>query len=307
MAGSEQYVRLSLELNLFFLRILKEHAIFAAASVPPKDAHISMQFVSMNRTLEALLSRAISLSQGNISEEVKNSSELVTEFTLPAEQAAQTLTGIPIDTTLTVREMNLGYRKIYPTKESIVNRVSALNQDIIKVGNSAVRFQTNILNQILSCKAFSYTYPLNLDHVIREARAYINTLSKLQAKRDKDVTLKELIEEEVFWNDIMEEHSKFIRGYLDPSETKLFRKANEFAEEFEKLEEKTKALVNNPSDVKSVTDDSYKLVTELRNFKRQGTEGLLHCKIKAIMPALLADHVTREANYYLRILRDIKI
>lgn len=36
MLSNEQYVRLSLELNLFFLRIVKEHNVFAAASLLPK-------------------------------------------------------------------------------------------------------------------------------------------------------------------------------------------------------------------------------------------------------------------------------
>lgn len=93
-------------MNLFFLRIAKEHTIFAAASLPPKYAHISMQFLSMNRSLERLLSRTVLLSHGNVSQNVINSSELVTEFTLPTEKATQSLTGIPINISITMEELN---------------------------------------------------------------------------------------------------------------------------------------------------------------------------------------------------------
>lgn len=131
-------------------------------------------------------------------------------------------------------------------------------------------------------------------------------LNRVENRQGKDTTVRGLIEEEIFWNDIMEEHSKFIRGYLDPSEKQLFKTANHFAEQFDKLEEDTKALLTNSNNLNKVTKESYNLVTELRNFKRQGTEGLLACKVKAIMPALLGDHVTREANHYLRLLSACK-
>lgn len=39
----------------------------------------------MNKNLERLLSKTVSLAQGNISEDVMNSGELVTKYTLPSE------------------------------------------------------------------------------------------------------------------------------------------------------------------------------------------------------------------------------
>ena len=310
MLSKEQYIRLSLELNLFFLRIVKEHNVFAAASLPPKSAPVSMKLVSMNKNLDRLLSMTISLAQGNISQEVMTSGELITPRTLPAEKAVQFLTGIPIDTSITVREMNLGFRGYYDYRLDMVasvNTISNLNKEILKAVTEGINFQKNMLSQVLSCKAFSYTYPLNLEHVIHEASAYVDILKRLESKQGEDTTVKGLIEQEMFWNHIMEEHSEFIRGYLDPSEKALFKTANDFAEEFEALENATKALVSNPGNIEEVTKDSYNLVKELRNFKVQGTEGLLACKIKAIMPALLADHVTREANHYLRLLSAAEI
>ena len=40
---------------------------------------------------------------------------------------------------------------------------------------------------------------------------------------------------------------------------------------------------------------------EYRDFKAAGTEGILTCKIDSIILPLLADHVLREANHYIRI------
>lgn len=46
------------------------------------------------------------------------------------------------------------------------------------------------------------------------------------------------------------------------------------------------------------------LTQKFRDFKRAGVEGIETCKIKSIILPLLADHVLREVNHYLRLLED---
>ena len=46
------------------------------------------------------------------------------------------------------------------------------------------------------------------------------------------------------------------------------------------------------------------LTQKFRDFKQAGVEGIETCKIKSIILPLLADHVLREANHYLRLLED---
>lgn len=304
MISDEQYVKLSLELNLFFLRIVKEHNVIAGASLPPKYAPILMQIIVVNKKLHALLSKTISLSQGKISKEAMNSSTFITSFTLSAEKTTSYLTGVPINTSITAKEINLGYRNYYSELFNITTSISMLNKAILALVNFVINFQAGLLNRILSCKAFSYTYPSNIDHVIKEERAYVNMLNMLEKRQDQNTTTPQsIIKQEIFWNDIMEDHAEFIRGYLDPSETALFNTANNFAQRFSNIEAATNALTTNPNNLDNITKDIYALVTEFRNFKSKATEGLLSCKIKAIMAPLLADHVTREANYYLKVLR----
>jgi hypothetical protein len=299
---NNQYIRLSLEFNLFFLRIAKEHAIFAAASLPPRDRMVAQQLLALKNSFERLLSEAVTLSNGMISEEVLTSGELVTEFTLPAENATQFLTGIPIDTSITKRELDMIAKGTQRQNEDLLDEVSNLNQVAIELLTTALNLKVKLLKDVLSCKAFSYTYPLLLDHVIRETRFAIITLTKLQ-NRDTIDSVKEIVQFEINWNRIMGEHSKFIRGYLDPSENALFEKSNAFAKEFDALLAQTLRLEENPGLLPQITKESLQKVTELRNFKVQGTQGILACKIKSIIPPLLSDHVLREANHYLRLLR----
>lgn len=52
----------------------------------------------------------------------------------------------------------------------------------------------------------------------------------------------------------------------------------------------------------TISEKSLAKTCELRDFKAAGTEGILNCQIKSIILPLLADHVLREANHYIRIL-----
>jgi hypothetical protein len=104
----------------------------------------------------------------------------------------------------------------------------------------------------------------------------------------------------------MAEHAKFIRGLLDPTENELFDKFTNFGKEFDQLIVESKAAMNKTIPQEKVTEDSLKATEEIRNFKRQGTEGLLACKIKSIIIPLLGDHTLREASHFLRLLKIFK-
>ena len=106
---------------------------------------------------------------------------------------------------------------------------------------------------------------------------------------------------EAFWNQIMMEHAEFIRGLLDPTECDLMNTADEFAKEYCELLEMAKQ-----QDCKAreaLTSRALELTERYRDFKVAGVEGITGCKIRSIIIPLLADHVLREANHYLRILK----
>ena len=61
-------------------------------------------------------------------------------------------------------------------------------------------------------------------------------MQRLNRKEELDFE-QEAIEQEMFWNRIMAEHSLFIRGLLDPTENELIAAANNFGNEFNELYE----------------------------------------------------------------------
>ena len=105
---------------------------------------------------------------------------------------------------------------------------------------------------------------------------------------------------EEFWNRIMMEHALFIRGLLDPTEVKLIETADKFAAEYQELLEKAR---QQDCRALGMTQETLEETLRYRDFKAAGTEGILNCKIASIILPLLADHVLREANHYIRLLQ----
>ena len=100
----------------------------------------------------------------------------------------------------------------------------------------------------------------------------------------------------------MAEHAKFIRGLLDPTEVALFDTANDYGKMFDELTDQAMTMTEKTTILPQLSSKTYKATVGIRDFKAAATEGLLHCNIKALAVPLLADHVLREANHYMRLL-----
>jgi hypothetical protein len=75
------------------------------------------------------------------------------------------------------------------------------------------------------------------------------------------------------------------------------------SEKNDELTEEAEAAMDNTLSAAQVTDDSLAATEAIRDFKAQGTQGILECKVKSIIIPLLGDHTLREANHYLRLLK----
>jgi len=281
---------------------MKEHALFLEGGFTPKNRDLAQRADALKEQLANLLAQAVALADGRVSRDFLQSGEAVTPFTLRAEEATVFFTGIPINTDITRAEASLSGNGATNNVTQVEAQVRALNDMAIRLVSELINFKTSLLNDMLTCKLFTFNYPLLIDHIRREARLFVDMLTQLQRGVEVE-TLRDALEQEIFWNRIMSEHAEFIRGLLDPTEDELFAVSNNFANEFEQLTQLARAAVGNPPQQELVTDQSLAATREIRNFKRQGTEGILNCNIRSIILPLLADHVLREANHYLRLLQ----
>lgn len=302
MLSTIEYVRQSLGLHLFFARIMKEHSFFLEIGFTPKNGNFTKTADEFRMAFDDILKEAITLSDGVIGPIFLDSGEVITPYTLKAEEASAFYTAVPINTELTKMEGNLIEGTSNELNSMLAQKVYTLNHKAMDALGGIIRFKERILSDVTSCKMFTVNYPLLIDHILREAKLYHMLVERLEGKNDTNIE-QEAFEQEVFWNRIMAEHSLFIRGLLDPTENDLIIAANNFGNEFNQLYEESQKAANQTLPLTKVTNDSLKATMDISNFNAQGTQDILNCKIKSIIIPLLGDHVLRESNHFLRLLK----
>lgn len=291
-----QYIATSLELHLFFGRIMKEHSLFLRAGFTPANPDFAAKAEFFMKEFENLLCQAVMLSNGIVSEGVLCSGEILTEFTPLAEEQTACLTGIPINREITAKTKQLKWGSGQRCSQELLRRVRQMNRTAIRLLDGLIQLKETILCKVLNGEMFTVNYPLLIEHILREAKLYRKYLEQLE--RSGMLSPESMRETECFWNQIMMEHAMFIRGLLDPCEKELMDTTDDFAKKFCVLLETSR----NAQD-QTLTAASLEETKKLRDFKAAGTQGIQQCKIRSIILPLLADHVLREANHYIRLLK----
>lgn len=292
--NNKDYIESSLELHLFFDRIMKEHSFFIEVAFTEKNDNLKKVANNFQMAFSNILNRIINLANGNMNTNTLMANDIVTNNTLNAERKTSELSGVNINQDLTIKEMNLKPGNIV-VSEILLNNIHTINRETLSLIKQLIQFKTDILNQVLNCKMFTTNYPLLIQHITNEARMYHDLLSKIENR--EQITNEYLYKQELFWNNIMKEHAEFIRGLLDPTEKNLIVTANDFADKYE-------AILNSQNlNLNRLTDASLKETIDFRNFKVVGEEAILNCKLKSIIIPLLADHIVREANHFIKLLR----
>ncbi len=300
MDMSQEYIVNSLEQHLFFSRIMKEHSFFLKVGFLPPNAALAKEAEGFLRKFEALLARTIALSECVVRRCVLDSGELFTPFTSRAECQTQRLTGTFLNQELTARTARLKGRDCgqeLQVTQPLLHQVRQLNREGLELVERLITFKERVLCAVRSCGLFTGNYPLLIEHILREARLYRAHLLRLEGRGD--CNCQELRDRELFWNQIMMEHALFIRGLLDPCENALIDTADGFAQDYKRLLEAAGSANNK---MLCSCSDALELTEKFRDFKRAGVEGIEGCQIQSIILPLLADHVLREANHYIRLL-----
>lgn len=295
----KEYITLSLETHLFFGRIMKEHSLFLLVGFPAKETEFIQRADRFREEFETGLRRTVELADGMVRESVLNSGEVVTEFTQKAECQTAKLTGIPIDIKITEAEKRLSAGNCMMANREMASQVRRLNRKMLQSLNGLISFKEQILREMTTCRLYTTNYPLLIEHILREAKLYRQIISELE--RRGRISMPDLKNLEMFWNQIMMEHAQFIRGLLDPTECELIETASEFAEDYCRLLEEARGQDRIAMN-ESLAEKTLQTTKQYQQFKTAGTEGITDCEIRSIILPLLADHVLREANHYLRIL-----
>lgn len=294
MLSKEMYVQWSLQYNLFWLRIMKEHAIFIEATMPPPGKSLAQKADAYKQNYDQFLLTAITLSNGILPLDALQSGQFYTQFTEGAEQDAEKYTGISTRPDITRKEYDVapiyGELSISGNLEQDVNH---LNQSVLTLTESFIQFQSDLLNDRASCRLFTMMYTGDILHVLMEAKRYQMILAALQ-NRDENA----IEDYKTFWTNNMADHVKVMRGQFDPTEAAYFNKANQLAELFDTLSQEETNANTYPSNQELLMSTN-----EVRDFKADTTDAIMRCNVQSIMLALYTDHLLREANHFIYLMK----
>lgn len=148
----------------------------------------------------------------------------------------------------------------------------------------------------------SLVWPLFFDHTRHEAERWVRRLSQL-ANGESEYDRAEVAE---FWDNIMDEHARFVAHLLDPDERELIDTARRTSTVFGKLGAggaggAAAALLAEPGTVvKALTEHPetsavLSAAQTVLEFKTKAARDIEGARIKSIIDPRLSDHVRREA------------
>lgn len=248
------FIERSLTENRFWLRIMKEHALFLGEGFNRGDTQLIQEADRFFHYFDQLLQRANTIPE-------------------------------------------------------TVQAIRMLNEESIRTVTAFRNFKRHLLLLIINCRVSGFNFPLLVDHIAREAEYFVRNLMKFNQGIMEPIQ-DAIISENVFWLRIMMEHSRFISALLDQSERNLVNQARKFGDDFETLLSQARdveSMLYNKEPtypiISRMNKESESATMELRNFKRAGLEFIRACQIRNVINPLLADHVVREAEHFLLIIK----
>jgi hypothetical protein len=113
------------------------------------------------------------------------------------------------------------------------------------------------------------------------------------------------LEEIKFWLHIMQDHTVIIESGLPCDETELINEVRCFYQDFKELRSRAERVQSDKKFLELV-ENACKLVKEFYRYKRRLLKRKLTCRLAGSNYPLLLDHVSREADYFLRMLNVMK-
>lgn len=175
-------------------------------------------------------------------------------------------------------------------------------RDVVEEMKPFIEYKATLGDAQKSGTLRSLVWPLFFDHTRHEAERWSRRLEQL-ASGESDFDRKEV---SLFWDNIMDEHARFIAHLLDPDETELIEKATRTSRVFAELGSggfggAAAALVAEPGTVIGALTDHPETSAVLSaaetilEFKTKAARDIEAARIKSIIDPRLADHVRREA------------
>ena len=263
--------------TFIFARIMKEHSFFLEIGFTPKNGNFTENADEFRMAFDDFLKDVIELSNDVVGADYLASGQVITPYTLKAEEVSAFYTGVDINTRLTDLEKNLtAGEPASDFNNALVQRVYMLNNRAMDLLEKFIEFKTGILRAVTTCRMFTVNYPLLIDHILREAKLYYRSVQRLQ-DQESWIRFRRLWNRRCSGTGSWRNTPCLFRGLLDPTENELITTANNFGNEFNRTlyEESKQAPWIRRLPLSKVTSDSLKAAMEISDFNAKGTQGIL--------------------------------
>lgn len=184
--------------------------------------------------------------------------------------------------------------------DEVINKINELNNKSLGLINDFKEFVSEIKNKLEKGELFSYLYVDFFNYMFDEISVYGRDIKRIESKNDyTDFYLREFI---YYFNELLRDSAKYIRGVLDTSEGELFDKASYFVNAFSSLTEK---YLKNETNA-NLRVETERLVMEYKKYLIDLIEKLLKRDIYIITPPVTLDNFLTNINVYLFILKYAK-
>lgn len=244
-----------------------------------------------------IINEAISLMNKEISSAVLESDVYITPYTKDIDLLTEKLFDVSLvinvdeDIKSLKNKGNVNY-------DSVINKIDELNNKALTLIDNFKELVTEIKNNLDKGELFSYLYIDFFNYMFDEISVYGRDIKRIESKNDyTDFYLREFT---YYFNELLRESAKYIRGFLDTKEQELFDRASYFVNAFASLTEKYLKFRDNPVNLSVETE---RLVTSYKEYVTSVIKGLLAANVYLITPPVTLDNFLTNINVYLFIIK----
>lgn len=302
MLNNEEFLTVSLENGLFYLRTIREFCANIKLAFLNKNIEYSKKAEGFADRCEELGAILTKYADGNLSKKFLDSKSIVTEYTLPSELLTEKLFGIDINTDITRNELVLKPGIPGNITNEEVNIIMEVNKKALTLTQEFIEYLTDIFEKEKKLELFSYSYPALIKYMIEETKLYNSYLERLIRKEKVDPSF--VTDYQYMFITSMKDAASFLRSMVNPSEEEFYIKAESFYVEFEHLLNEYKSTALSPDLQEALTTKTLKAVKRFSDYISNCIKNVLDSKLYYIVEPIFLDNLYTEANYFIYILEN---
>lgn len=300
MLSNEEIVMESINLNLYFLRSIREFC-----------ANIELSFLSNNQIYidkakeialrcEEIGRELMKISNNKLSEKALEYQILITPYTLRCEELTEKLFDIKLATDITKIESNLKPGTVTNVTKELVNTIEDINNRSKVIVKDFTDLCNDINKKLVTNNLFSYSYPTMYEFMAYQASIFDIELDRLINKDKVDPLFA--INYEFLGSNSMKTIALFINKLVNLKNKEIMEKSMEFANIFDEMSKLYSTVSLNPNSQKELTERQIKNVTDFKIFTEKCIKELFETDVYFIVEAIFLDNMLTKINYYLYIL-----